>query len=53
MTQQLMMDGVTAGILSSCESHDPRVPGATGSPVRTVNFVLRIRDFPLAKKACD
>lgn len=50
MTQQLMMEGDTAGILRSCESQLPRVPGAMGRPVSTVNFVRRTRDLPLAKK---
>ena len=52
MTQQLMIDGETAGILSSCESQLPLVPGAMGRPVRTVNFVRRTLDLPLAKNAC-
>ena len=52
MTQQLMIEGETAGIFNNCESQLPLVPGAIGKPVRTVNFVRLTRDLPLAKKAC-
>ena len=36
MTQQFIMLGDTAGILSNWASHVARLPGATGSPNNTI-----------------
>ena len=50
--QQFMIDGETAGILSSCASQLAVRRAWMASPVTIVNLNLRDRDFPVARNVC-
>lgn len=52
MRQQLIIDGVTAGILSNWASQLVVRPGWMASPVTIVYLLCRVLDFPPAKKVC-